>query len=59
LQFAGPIHQSFLWVLAAYEFVRTLDEICRADRTIYGDVLGEDVNQFKHQIERLRIPGLA
>jgi hypothetical protein len=56
LQFARFIYQSFLWILAAYEFVRTLDEICRADCTIYGDALSQDVNKFKHHIERLRIP---
>ena len=55
-QFDRYIYQSFLWVLAAYELVRTLDEICRADHTIYGHSLTQDVNQFKHQIERLRIP---
>ena len=55
-QFDRYIYQSFLWVLAAYELVRTLDEICRADHKIYGHSLTQDVNQFKHQIERLRIP---
>jgi hypothetical protein len=55
-QFDRHIYQSFLWVLAAYEFVRTLDQICRTDRTIYGDALSKDVNHFKHRIERLRIP---
>lgn len=56
VQFGRHIYQSFLWVLAAYEFVRTLDQICRADRTIYGNALSQDVNQFKRRIERLRIP---
>jgi hypothetical protein len=55
-QFNRHLYQSFLWVLAAYEFVRTLDQICRADSAIYGDALSKDVNHFKHQIERLRIP---
>lgn len=56
LEFDRHLYQSFLWVLAAYEFVRTLDQICRADRTIYGDALSKDVNHLKHQIERLRVP---
>jgi hypothetical protein len=55
-QFERHRYQSFLWVLAAYEFVRTLDQICRADGAIYGNVLSQDVKQFKHRIERLRIP---
>jgi hypothetical protein len=42
--------------LAAYEFVRTLDQLCRVNRTIYEDALNKGVNHFKHQIERLRIP---
>lgn len=56
LEFDRHLYQSFLWMLAAYEFVRTLDQICRDDRTIYGDALSKDVNHFKHEIERLRIP---
>src|SRR5271166_482538 len=53
-QFDRYIYQSFLWVLATYELVRTLDQVCRADHKIYGHSSTQDINQFKHQIERLR-----
>jgi hypothetical protein len=56
LQPARHIYQSFLWVLAAYEFIRTLDQICTQDSTVYSSALSQDIKQFKHGIERVRIP---
>jgi hypothetical protein len=51
------IYRSFLWVLAAYEFIRTLDEICsKRDPNIYGGTLNQETNRFKHNIERVRVP---
>jgi hypothetical protein len=55
-QFDRHIYQSFLWVLAAYELIRTLDQICRKDPTVYGPALSKDINRFKQSIERIRIP---
>jgi hypothetical protein len=50
------LYQSFLWVLAAYELIRTLDQVCSADETIYGPALSKEIKDFKHYIERLRVP---
>lgn len=47
---------SYLWVLGAYEIVRSLDQRCRADTAPLGGELNRRVNGFKHKIERLRIP---
>jgi hypothetical protein len=57
LQPARHIYQSFLWILAAYEFIRTLDEICsKGDPNIYGAALNQEIKRFKHSIERVRVP---
>lgn len=50
------IYQSFLWVLAAYELIRTVDGACLADSAIYGPDLSKEIKDYKHKIERLRIP---
>lgn len=54
-QFDAYVYQNFLWVLAAYEFARTLDQIYRDGKAI--DVARKkSINTFKRQIERVRIP---
>jgi hypothetical protein len=50
------IYQSFLWVISAYEFIRTVDQACSKDKAIYGPVLSKDIKDYKQEIERLRIP---
>ena len=47
---------SYLWVLGAYEFVRTLNQRCHSDRNLFGDSITKRIRELKHQIERLRIP---
>jgi len=47
---------SYLWVLGAYELVRTLDQRCQADKTHLGEPLTQRIRNFKRQMKRLRIP---
>jgi hypothetical protein len=42
--------------LAAYELIRTLDQACSGNQAIYGPNLSKDIKDFKHEIERLRVP---
>jgi hypothetical protein len=55
LQFADYIYQNFLWVLAAYEYTRTLDEMYR-DREAIEPVRSKAITGVKHQMERVRMP---
>lgn len=47
---------SFLWVLGAYELIRTLDQRCRANPMLLGEEINNKVNILKHKIGRLRVP---
>jgi hypothetical protein len=47
---------SYFWVLAAYEFVRTLDQRWRTGATTLPDEFGSRVTALKRRMERLRIP---
>jgi hypothetical protein len=47
---------SYLWVLGAYELVRTLDQRCDAHISVLGEKLTQRVRGLKHEIARLRIP---
>jgi len=47
---------SYLWILGAYELVRTLDQRFREDPN-YGDEEHKaNVRALKHRMERLRVP---
>jgi hypothetical protein len=50
------LYQSVLWVLAAYEFVRTLDQICRSSSSPFDSAQNNQVNELKKRLERPRIP---
>ena len=45
---------SYLWVLGAYEIIRTMDQKCRADSSLVTK--HNDVTDSKHYFERVRIP---
>jgi len=47
---------SYLWVLGAYELVRTIDQRCREDRSLFPHQTTAHLTTLKHQFERLRIP---
>jgi len=47
---------SYLWVLGAYELVRTLDQRCDPDVSLHGTELTHRVRSLKHRMERLRVP---
>ncbi len=47
---------SYLWVLGAYELVRTLDQRCQANPNLFGSDLTDRVRATKQQINRRRIP---
>jgi len=55
VQFADYVYQNFLWVLAGYEFIRTLDQICREETGI-SVTRKDSINASKRQMERVRIP---
>ena len=46
---------SYLWVLGAYELVRTLDQRCQVDPALFGPELTGRIRATKQQINRLRI----
>ena len=47
---------SYLWVLGAYELIRTLDQRCNANVSLLGAELTQSVRNLKHTMERLRMP---
>jgi hypothetical protein len=47
---------SYLWVLGAYELVRTLDERCTKNHALIDTTLKQHVQDFKGKIARLRMP---
>jgi hypothetical protein len=55
IRFNSHIYQNFLWVLAAYEFIRTLDQAC--DRaTGIPLTRKKSIKVLKHKMERIRMP---
>lgn len=56
LRLNNRITISYLWVLGAYELVRTLDQRCQAKPDLFGPELTARVRVTKQQINRLRIP---
>ncbi|HIF9218059.1 TPA: hypothetical protein ACX6QF_003603 [Photobacterium damselae] len=49
------ITQSYLWVLGAYEIVRSLDQRAREDERFYPEYK-DNLQRLKHSFERIRIP---
>ncbi|UMQ35811.1 hypothetical protein [Aeromonas hydrophila] len=49
------ITQSYLWVLGAYEIIRSLDQRARQDEKFFPE-LRPDFQQLKFSFERIRIP---
>ncbi|HDG1730732.1 TPA: hypothetical protein RSW70_003596 [Vibrio cholerae] len=49
------ITQSYLWVLGAYEIVRSLDQRARQDDTFFPEQK-DNLQSLKHKFERIRIP---
>lgn len=47
---------SYLWVLGAYEYVRTMDQKCSADSSLVGQAHTDRFRDLKLRMERLRIP---
>ena len=47
---------SYLWVLGAYELIRTIDQRCREDSNLLGENLNNKFKELKHKFERIRIP---
>ncbi|MCR6665215.1 MAG: hypothetical protein NVV69_04205 [Methyloversatilis sp.] len=46
--------ESYLWVLGAYEIIRSIDQRCRADISLVSD--STHVRSAKEYFERVRIP---
>lgn len=54
LELTDRFTDSYLWVLGAYEIIRTMDQRCRIDSTLVADhVL---IRNAKHFFERVRVP---
>lgn len=49
------IRDSYLWVLGAYEIVRSLDQKCRDNTEIVNDTARQVFTDVKHKFERVRI----
>lgn len=47
---------SYLWVLAAYEFVRAFSQRVREDSSLLPTQLGSELKEVKENFERVRIP---
>jgi hypothetical protein len=47
---------SYLWVLGAYEVIRTLSGISDKNKDVFGPELNEKIRKTKHTIGRLRVP---
>lgn len=47
---------SYLWVLGAYELVRTIDQKCRDNSNLLGEDLNNKIKELKIKFERIRIP---
>lgn len=47
---------SYLWVLGAYELIRSIDQRCRDNPCLLENQLIEKVTEVKHEFERIRIP---
>jgi hypothetical protein len=47
---------SYLWVLAAYELVRTIDQRWRTGATTLPDEFGSRVTALRRRMERMRVP---
>jgi hypothetical protein len=47
---------SYLWVLGAYELVRSIDQRCRDNPPLLGNTANIKFAEIKHTFERLRVP---
>ena len=47
---------SYLWVLGAYELVRTINQKCRENSDLLGVDLNNKIKELKINFERIRIP---
>lgn len=47
---------SYLWVLGAYEIIRTLDQRCREDPSLVSEETARIIRDAKHKFERVRMP---
>jgi hypothetical protein len=55
-QFNDQLTMSYLWVLGAYELVRSLDQRARANPPCLAAEIREMITRVKHQFNRLRVP---
>jgi hypothetical protein len=56
VEFSGRLTLSYLWVLGAYEIVRTLDQRTREASAGTPSPVAERITATKHLFERVRIP---
>jgi len=47
---------SRLWILAAYELIRTLDEMCRNNSNLFDGNSHTEIYELKHSFARIRMP---
>ena len=53
----GPhLTQSYLWVLGAYEIIRTISQYADSGKDSEVEVFKDEIRELKHKFERLRVP---
>jgi len=50
------VRDSYLWVLGAYEIVRSIDQRRRDNSGLVGEAAAKIIIDVKHKFERVRIP---
>lgn len=56
IELGDHITLSYLWVLGAYELVRTLDAYCRENPEVFGEEINQRINETKKYFARVRVP---
>lgn len=48
--------ESYLWVLSAYEVIRTLSQKADENEELFGATVNKKIRETKHKLEEVRIP---
>ncbi len=56
LQLTDCFTYSYLWVLGAYEIIRTMDQRCGENANLLDLNLNTSIKELKYKFERIRIP---
>lgn len=56
MELTDRLISSYLWVLGAYEVIRSIDQCCREDSSLLNGEQINNVESVKHLFERVRVP---